>query len=60
MNPSEIEFSPVLLTIKGPEFLGLYFGWFVLTFSTVLLLRKKLADSPLVTVGGLLAFELLG
>jgi hypothetical protein len=49
-----------LHTMRGPDFLLLYFVWFIVTFGGVLLLRWNGHDSPLTTVAGLLLYELLG
>ena len=49
-----------LTTLKGPEFLALFAGWFVLTFLTVLVLRWRGYDTPFTTIIGLICFELLG
>ena len=49
-----------LHTMKGPEFLGLFAGWFAVTFVTVLILRSCGRDTPLTTIVGLGCFELLG
>lgn len=44
-------------TMRGPEFLFLYFAWFVLTFAAVLILRHRGLDKPLTTFSGLLVYE---
>jgi uncharacterized membrane protein YgcG len=49
-----------LHTMRGPDFLLLYFIWFIVTFGTVLLFRWRGKDTPLVTLGGLACYELLG
>lgn len=49
-----------LETMKGPEFLALYLGWFVFVFCCVLVARKCGADSPITTSIGLILFEGLG
>lgn len=50
----------MLGTLRGPEFLILFFGWFVVTRLGVGLCRSAGWDSPLVTLGGIALFEALG
>jgi hypothetical protein len=47
-------------TMKGPEFLVLYFVWFLLLFGAVFLLRRWGFDTPWTTRIGVLLFEALG
>jgi uncharacterized membrane protein YgcG len=47
-------------TMKGPEFLGLFIFWFFLMWGSLLFLRYRGFDTPVVTVGCLLIFEGLG
>jgi hypothetical protein len=49
-----------LETMRGPAFLGLYFGWFILTWGGMLLVRHKVADSVWTSLGGLVLFESVG
>jgi len=49
-----------LQTMPGPTFLGLYFGWFILTWGCMLLVRHKVIDCAWTTLGGLVLFEGLG
>ena len=55
-----MEFLDFLRTMTGPEFLVLYFVWFVLVFGAVLLLRRWGFDNPVTTVVGLVVFAGLG
>ena len=50
----------VILAMSGPDFLELYFVWFLVTFGVVLLCRWRGHDTPAVTITGLLAYEGLG
>src|SRR5262245_12946992 len=52
--------SRFLYTMPGPDFLLLYLVWFLVLWVTVLLVRHAGFDTPLTTIGGLLAFEGLG
>jgi uncharacterized membrane protein YgcG len=47
-------------TMKGPEFLVLFFVWFLLLFGAVLLLRRWGFDTPVTTLTGFVLFEALG
>jgi hypothetical protein len=49
-----------LHTMKGPDFLGLFFVWFLVTFLTVVTLRAAGYDDYRVTAAGLACFEALG
>jgi uncharacterized membrane protein YgcG len=49
-----------LYTMRGPDFLWLYFVWFIVSFGVVLLTRWRGNDSPWVTAFGVLAYEGLG
>ena len=67
MNPSTAIFAQAdsglfrfLHTLRGPDFLLLFWVWFLVTFCSVLLWRWRVADSPLVSLIGLLGFEALG
>ncbi len=58
------ELSPTLMlaflhTMKGQDFLGLFFVWFLVTFLTVVFVRTWGHDTPFVTAVGLISFELL-
>jgi hypothetical protein len=61
-GPSSSGFFPgqFLGTMKGPEFLVLFFVWFLLLFGGVLLLRWWGFDTPLTTLTGFVLFEALG
>jgi hypothetical protein len=47
-------------TMPGPEFLGVYLGWFALTWFGMLFVRHKVADTVWTTLGGWMCFEGLG
>ena len=47
-------------TMKGPDFLKLYFVWFLATWIGVLMLRKHGFDTPSTTIVGVVLFEALG
>lgn len=47
-------------TVRGPEFLVLFFGWFLLCWTTLLALRKTGRDHPLTTIVMLMLFEGVG
>ena len=49
-----------LETMRGPEFLAVYGGWFVVTWIGMLIVRHKVSDGWWTTLGGLLAFESVG
>lgn len=49
-----------LHTMRGPDFLLLFAVWFVVTFCGVLLFRWGGHDTPINTLSGFLAYELLG
>jgi hypothetical protein len=49
-----------LETMRGPEFLALYFVWFILTWGCMLLVRHKVVDCIWTSLGGLALFEGLG
>ena len=49
-----------LHTMKGPDFLVLYGGWFVITFGIVLVLRRQDHDNVMTTLAGLACFIGLG
>jgi len=49
-----------LETVRGPEFLVLFGGWFLLCWSALLVLRRTGRDHPLTTVIMLALFESLG
>ena len=49
-----------LHTLRGPDFLLLFWVWFLVTFGGTLLLRWRGRDTPLTTILGLLCFEALG
>jgi len=51
------DFLPAL---SGPDFLLLYFVWFVVMYGTVLLFRWSGKDTPMVTLCGIAGYELLG
>ena len=68
---NELAFNPALAQagsglfdflheMKGPDFLGLFFGWFILVFGVVLIVRWRGHDSPAISLMGLLCFETLG
>ncbi len=46
--------------MKGPDFLGLFFVWFLVTLLTVIALRAAGYDEYRVTFTGLVCFEALG
>jgi hypothetical protein len=46
-------------TMQGPDFLGLYLGWFFLTRLTVMFLRHFGHDTTATTLIGLVCYELL-
>jgi len=49
-----------LHTMSGPDFLKLYFGWFLVTWIGMLIVRHRISDTSLTSVGGLFLFEALG
>lgn len=49
-----------LHTMSGPDFLQLYFGWFLVTWIGMLIVRHRISDSSLTSLGGLILFEALG
>src|SRR5258707_11191141 len=49
-----------LHTMSGPDFLGLYFLWLLVTWIGMLIVRHRVADTWGTTVGGLFLFEGLG
>jgi uncharacterized membrane protein YgcG len=49
-----------LHTMTGPDFLGLYFVWFLITWIGMLLVRHRVCDNWLTTLTGLALFEGLG
>ena len=57
---AEGDFFGFLHQLKGPDFLLLYFLWFLFLWVAVLMIRRFALDSPLTTLAGLLLFEGLG
>ena len=49
-----------LHTMAGPEFLGLYFIWFLITWIAMLFVRHRLSDTWFTSMAGLALFEGLG
>jgi len=49
-----------LESVRGPEFLGLYLGWFVVTWIGMMIVRHNVADNAITSLTGLVLFEALG
>lgn len=49
-----------LHTMRGPDFLLLFGGWFIVTFGGVLVFRWCVRDTPITTILGVICFESLG
>ena len=49
-----------LHTMKGPDFLAVFFVWFGIVLGLVLMLRRRGFDNPATSILGLLFFEGLG
>ena len=49
-----------LHTMKGPDFLALYAGWFLITWTGMFVYRHRVADTWLATLTGMGLFDGLG
>jgi len=55
-----VEIFDFLWTMKGPEFLVLYFVWFLLLYGAVFFLRRWGLDTRVTTYAGLIPFVAVG